>query len=505
MNTIRKISGKLHIIWKDTETPSIIEWLVWGGLCIFSLFSFIYGDVITTSWFSVECIENLLNGNLLNFYQITLDQTNPFLIDPAVYDLPIYLVLGILEIPLLIYSRIYGIENMALNSPGCLVWIKLILVLFVTGTAVIIYEICKEMGVSKKTSRWVSWIFLTSIHLFVPAVVLSQYDIISVFFMMLGWLLYLKDKKTGFYLCFALAITLKLFALFVFVPLVLLNEKRVLHIIIKLLKGCALLIFFRLLFYHNVGYEIATGSFMEDMLQKFSATSFGNVGLISVSVFAVVYFCVCIVAYTIKVSDKLEISNWFYYLSFIVFGTFALFCVINPYWALLYVPFSVLMLFINTDKFKVNLYLEMFMALGLQICLIKPSPWVYSNGIVASTYFAQWVSNENPRYGAVADLLDRSGISAFLPVIAGMTVACFLGMVFINVPKKNLQINSSLIRIERSTMWLRFTFALLTPALVLYVYIIPEKVCVLDTGGGICLRTIITYVKQKQSKKLVLI
>ncbi len=484
MDAIRKIRSKLYISWKNTESPSMIEWLAWGGLCIFSLLSFIYGDVITTSCFSVECIESILNGDLLNFYQNTIDRPS-FLLDPAVYDLPIYLILGILEIPLLIYSRIYGIENMALHSSACLVWIKLILVLFVLGTAIIIYEICKEMGVSKKNSKWASWIFLTSVHLFVPAVILSQYDIISVFFMMLAWLAYLKNKKAGFYLCFALAVTLKLFALFIFVPLVLLKEKRVLYIIIELLKGCSLLIFIRLLFYNNIGYKIATGSFMDDMLQKFSVTSIGNVGFVGVSLFAVVYFCVCIVAYTLKISEESEIINWFYYLSFIVFGTFALFCVINPYWALLYVPFSVLLLFIKTDKFKINLYLEMFMAIGLQICLANQSSWVYSNGLVVPTYFAKWVLNENPRYGAIADLLDKSGLASFLPLIAGMTVACFLGMVIINVPKKNIEMNSNLVRIERSTVWLRFAFALLTPALVLYVYITPETDCILNTGGGV--------------------
>lgn len=315
-----------------------------------------------------------------------------------------------------------------------------------------------------------------------PAIVISQYDIICVFFLMLAWLAHLKNKKVGFYLCFAVAITLKLFALFVFVPLVLLKEKRVLYIIGELIKGCSLWIVCKLFFYQDMAYKIATGSFMEDMLQKFSVVTLGSVSLVSASLFSIIYFGVCIIAYTKKITEKEEFNKWFIYLSFVVFGSFSLFALINPYWALLYVPFSIILLFMHPNKFKINLFLEMFMSIGLQICLVHTFSWVYSKGVLEfNTYFSRWITNKNSRYGSVKDLLEITGATAFLPIIAGMTVACFVGMIVINIPNKNNE--NDTLKIERSVVWLRFMFALLIPALMLFVYLVPEKICIINTSG----------------------
>lgn len=62
-------------------------------------------------------------------------------------------------------------------------------------------------------------------------IMMSAYDIIALYFAIKGIDYYFQGKNKGFLLCFMCAIPLKFFALLLFVPLLLLKEKRIPQII----------------------------------------------------------------------------------------------------------------------------------------------------------------------------------------------------------------------------------------------------------------------------------
>ena len=87
-------------------------------------------------------------------------------------------------------------------------------------------KIARTMGMDADRAKWVAFYFLSAMSVVLPVFVIVQYDIVLVAVMLLGLHAYMKGNQRGFLLWFMLANTLKLFAVFVFIPLVLLKEKR---------------------------------------------------------------------------------------------------------------------------------------------------------------------------------------------------------------------------------------------------------------------------------------
>jgi uncharacterized membrane protein len=102
------------------------------------------------------------------------------------------------------------------------------------------YLIGKVISNNSTKAKWLSAIFASSPIAVFAVFIFGQYDIIGIFFTMLGFYYYVKDNRLRFSLFFSLAISVKYFALIPFLPLLLLKEKRILpllkYILISLQK-----------------------------------------------------------------------------------------------------------------------------------------------------------------------------------------------------------------------------------------------------------------------------
>ncbi|WP_251492995.1 hypothetical protein [Otoolea muris] len=90
--------------------------------------------------------------------------------------------------------------------------------------------------------------FLSSAALFVIVFVVSQVDGFALFLLLLGFYFYLKGNGKAFLLCYMIAMPSKMFAVFLFLPLVLLKEKRIPCIFAALALSFSGSIFSKLLF-----------------------------------------------------------------------------------------------------------------------------------------------------------------------------------------------------------------------------------------------------------------
>lgn len=100
--------------------------------------------------------------------------------------------------------------------------------IFLFLTLWILEKILKDFGFSKEKCRFAQFMVASSMMTVLPVIAISQIDIITVFLMLVGIREYLRtDRVTWkFLLVFSFAASLKIFALFVFIPLVLLREKE---------------------------------------------------------------------------------------------------------------------------------------------------------------------------------------------------------------------------------------------------------------------------------------
>jgi hypothetical protein len=172
-------------------------------------------------------------GGLLNFYSynhimMLKDQSVGYLASNASFDLPIYLISGTWHFPLWLIERFTDI-NTAETILGVM-YSKSLYLLFAALTACITNKICVQIGICKQNALWASFIFMSSL-LTLTAFVIGNSDIIGVFFIMCGVKSLLSKKHMAFVAFFALSITFKMYAAFVFLPLLLLFEKRVRYVL----------------------------------------------------------------------------------------------------------------------------------------------------------------------------------------------------------------------------------------------------------------------------------
>lgn len=78
---------------------------------------------------------------------------------------------------------------------------------------------------------------------------------------LLGILAYIKEDDKKFILWFVLANCMKLFGIFIFIPLILLKEKRVFAAILKTLAGISGVVVCKLIYSGNVAYQASTKAF----------------------------------------------------------------------------------------------------------------------------------------------------------------------------------------------------------------------------------------------------
>jgi hypothetical protein len=221
---------------------------VYFFLLAVSFLCFQQGDLIHTFKSSYA----YLNGHIWDFY----DYNKPIM---GFNDyLPIlYLIFAIWNLPLLWLGLIPAPNEFAtIDLSIQLLWSKLLLALFFAAAAWVLAKIAKiviDRGEVIKAQP-VVLLFLTAPLAIFPVFVFGQYDVIGVFFTLLGVYFYLQRKLYWFAFCFAIAISFKYFALAVYLPLILMVEKRPLVIVKWVLLGLLIVLVQHIAYWHNEAF-----------------------------------------------------------------------------------------------------------------------------------------------------------------------------------------------------------------------------------------------------------
>ncbi|WP_346692370.1 hypothetical protein, partial [Coprobacter fastidiosus] len=343
--------------WKKTDKPGRIDLLLMIILLMVTTLFFLYGDVLATIEHSFNFLDSVFSGKFLDFYQVAIDHSS--FGHPAVYEFPIYIVFAIWNLPIYLINKAMPFDY--LNSFPCLLWSKLMIVFFVLLAVKVLIKIGEELNISKEHCKWVAFFFLTASTVIIPAFMLVQYDIISIVFMLLGIYCYMKNNLKGFILWFLLANTFKLFAIFIFIPLILLKEKRLIRICLYTLAGLSGIFLCKILYHSNAAYLASTKKFSSTMLDRLQTTTtslqWQYDGFV-LPLFLVLIIGICIFCYWKKCENS-ELQNRFaIYIPLVVFLGFVALVPFNPYWMILVAPYMVLMPFITPKHLKLNILLE---------------------------------------------------------------------------------------------------------------------------------------------------
>ena len=170
----------------------------------------------------------LIRGHILDFYEYSAQYLgeNNYLN----YLIPTYIIFALWNIPLALVGLVYP---PTLPVPyGVLMWYKALPTLFFVLSSFLFRNIIEQVqkdSENSDNSNWDIFLFLTTPTAFFSQMIFGQYDIFTVFFMLLAIQKYFGSSRKDFFffsLFFGLATTFKYLALLFYLPLLLYREKR---------------------------------------------------------------------------------------------------------------------------------------------------------------------------------------------------------------------------------------------------------------------------------------
>jgi hypothetical protein len=187
--------------------------LMGGMVLLFCSAVFYHGDLIVTG---INAF-NYLQRPPGDFYEHCLAR------EIGAYPPTVYALFAAVLLPLHWVGWLTGPGDV----PGAGVYaMKLLTTLAYIGTALVFYRVTAFYGTDLGWRRFAAWVFLTSPLALYSQFIFSQHDIFYVFCTVAGFWLFLRGQLLAASLIFGIGITFKQFPAFVFLPLLLLGEKR---------------------------------------------------------------------------------------------------------------------------------------------------------------------------------------------------------------------------------------------------------------------------------------
>jgi hypothetical protein len=347
----------------------LFDYSIFGIITALCFFSFNQGDLIHT----IQSSFAYLNGHIFDFYEY-----NKNIVGGNSYFPSTYIIFALCGIPLKILGLIKETTG-AREAINLFAWYKLMTTCFYLGSAYFLYKImlCVTRG-NKTKSKLSAFLFLSCPIGFYSQFIFGQYDILTVFFMMIGLSFLVKNDLLKFSFFLGLAITFKYFALLIFLTALLLKEKKIKNIFFYLLI-CLAPIIIEAVFY------LISPAFRAGVL-GFGAVSYFKAfqlqaGWMNFYLVPFGFILICAFSYfTAADTDERLFQYLIFYASLVCFLLFG-FSMFHPQWFLFAVPFWVIGTAVNKN-YKTFLILDIIMML----VYIGFSVSVWANNVDASVF-----------------------------------------------------------------------------------------------------------------------
>jgi len=415
----------------------IAEISVTAVILLMSFLIFYYTDFSDSLDNGIMLFEAIGNGHFSDYYRYAAENCASETVYSANYNILLYLVFMIWNLPTAILHVTKGIDYM--DSVKALLWCKTLILGMVIASSFVIRKILGLYVDDKDLKNKAHLFFLSSSCVVVPAMVASQYDIFSIFFILLGLYYYLKKDMKRFILFFVIAVPFKSFAFFVFVPLLLLREKNLLKII-----GGSILVFIpqvlaSLPFRGDEFYAICLDSQNRDAMQLLLDGSISVAGY-SVNLFALSFAALCVFCYSRKLTFEEEKDPSVpIFITLCSIASFMLFINIRSYWVIMFIPFTLLLAFTAKKSLRINLLLFTVGSSCYTFHAIY-NHWIYSSGkIVSELIFKRMDSIDIPeaeelKYASLREFFRLHDLSRFSQALYTVFFISIILLLVFNCP-----------------------------------------------------------------------
>ena len=218
---------------------------------------------------------------------------------------------------------------------------------------------------------------------------------------------------------FSIAFTMKPIAILTYGLLLLLEEKRIRYIILKVIVSMIPVFMCKGIYLLNPLNSDSNNIFLVGIISSLLNVSIpaGNGGF---SLFFLVGTVIYIFAYMQKLTGDIESNGKkFIWFAFLLWADFSLFLEVAPYWIIYMAPFLILILFYNEKSINTSLMLDLIVNAGIIFSMIISFSWVYGGEKTFSYLILRPIySSINPdNIPTVCGILRRLQLTMFQPMI----------------------------------------------------------------------------------------
>jgi len=327
-----------------------VEWALLFLVSVVSFVIFRYHDLDSLTIWSIYLLDVIFEGRVMDVYLLSLENPLNAPHAPISYDIFAFMPWAIWNIPIWIGHRFFDVH--VPTSILSILWSKLFLVANLGITAIYARKIMLLLTKDVNRSNWVAFLSMASIFSLIGVYYAGQNDITTVMFSTIAIYFLLKKQEWKFLLFAAFAVAAKPFFMFSFIGTILLYEKRLDKIAIKIAFGASVLVLSRLVFSGAPGFPDASGvRELGWLLNVGIDTHSGLASYFVLGLLVIYYFCYMknIDVETLKGGTFIIWVNAAIYLVMFSFG-------IHPWYRYVYlIPFVPILLLLNMKALKINM------------------------------------------------------------------------------------------------------------------------------------------------------
>lgn len=435
---------KIEDYFCSDKAPRIWEWIVLAVLIGIPFLSYYYGDTMSIVNYEANFMGAIIHyDGWTSYYEYIkyLVENDPFGFGThtyayATYDFPMYIVLGIWGIPLWILFSAKGLDVNA--SYPARIYGKSVLLAALVISAVLIYSICREIKVSEQHARWGAFLFASSMCVFTAIGLNGQTDILGIPFILLGIRAYIRQRRVRFLVWFMVAVMFKMYAFFIFAPLLLLAEKKVWKIGLSVASVWGLKVVQAVIFDPQSPSMLIKQQFENDIYNRLTANRLPFVNGDA----PIVLLMICVLCIYCYLHEEIEKEEELYkYAVWIpmaaMIGLFISF-ESSSYWYLHLCPYLSIMLVYNTSEMKHNVLFETCGLIAITLSNYGSRPWAFEIYGCHEMLLERFLGDYNavPEVYTLEAFAHRVSIVKYVGALNVLFVVLLLTIVWLNMPDK---------------------------------------------------------------------
>ena len=437
-----------------------------------------YNDILITSVHGKMLWDLLFSGKLLDFFQLsnTVSGNIYFPMEQyAAYPFLYYLIFAIIELPIWIIEKIFQVN--AYNTTLSYLYSKLVLIIILLYSTVRYGMVLKQLGKNDEEINIFSLIYISSMFVFSTICITSQYDIINAMLFNIGFYYWLKKDTKLFVLVFSLSIGLKYFGIMYFIPLLLIEEKKIWKILYKVVLSLIPTFFFMLLFYGRTFDQtgVSGTNIASSYLSKFILINDLQLGNHPIPSFLLIAIISCLFAYFYEYKNEEEKIQFSIFILLLLLGAFCLIPNIIPYWSVLALPVLNLSIAMSNGNENKTVLLETLFGVSITLYHYFFFNWMFcakttsAMGIIP-TIFGKWPEPTN-NYGVDSILMSLGlGIDQ-INLIYIFALAAWIVWLYFCFPRKEKTVHPITINnlILRTVLNIGLAYLPLVSAIYIYL------------------------------------